>query len=250
VSFTRADRGHNIFHPPCLPYTCPITFCPLHLDSRSIYDFTGYKAVHPVNTTNIIYINNWTAIGIMQYPDYHPMSYFDGIKLQSLSVVPVARYSYASTARVNQGARYGDSIILDQFADQMKLNINPHMLAAMAKDIAKLTLVNKVQSNHGGGTLVCGSPNEVAPDPTLDDFFDVINCDLDCIGCMDLYGDYSQQKATVWAMNVLEGEDQLCQCMAWSLYEFLNVGMCHSYVNLNLFSKLLFLQSVSISNRT
>lgn len=209
-----------------LPDTRPIDICAIPPDSRSIYDFTGYEAVHSVNGSRITYINNWTAVGIMQYPDYHPMSYFDDIKAKTLTVVPVARYSYASTARINQGARYGDSIILDQFADQMKLNIEPHMLRAMAKDLAKLTLTNNVQSNRGGGTLVCGSPNEVAPDPTLDDYFDVINRDLDCIGCMDSYGDYSKQKGTVWAMNVLEGEDQLCQRMAWSLYELLNVGTC------------------------
>jgi hypothetical protein len=65
------------------------------------------------------------------------------------------------------------------------------------------------------------------PNPTLDDNFYVINRDLDCSGWMDFYGDYSKQKATVWAMNVLEGEDQLCQHMAWSLYELLNVGPCY-----------------------
>jgi hypothetical protein len=183
---------------------------------RSIYDFTGYEARHASNTA-VTYINNWTSIGIMQYPDYHPASYFEDLKLGLVSnnrtwfVRPVARYSYASTTRVNQGARYGDSLLLDQFADQLQLNLDPGMLGAMARDLAELKLVNKVTSNRGGGTLVCGSPNEVGPDPTLDDYFDVINHDLDCIGCADTYGDYSKQKATVWAMNVLEGEDQFCR---------------------------------------
>lgn len=40
----------------------------------------------------------------------------------------------------------------------------------------------------------------------------------------DSYGNYAAQKGTVWAMTALEGEDQLCQKMAWSLYELLNVG--------------------------
>ena len=44
---------------------------------------------------------------------------------------------------------------------------------------------------------------------TLDDYFDVIHRDLDCIGCQDSYGAYDKQKATVWAMNVLAGEDQV-----------------------------------------
>jgi len=161
----------------------------------------------------------------MQYPDYHPASYFEDLKNRTWLARPVARYSYSIlSSRANQGARYGDSLQLDQFADQLQLNLDPGMLGAMAKDLAEMKLVNKIQTNRGGGTLMCGSPNEVGPDPILDDYFDVINEDLDCIGCADTYGDYSKQKSTVWAMNVLEGEDQFCQRMAWSLYEHLNVG--------------------------
>jgi hypothetical protein len=198
-------------------------FCPdTNENSRSIYDFTGYVANHPA--PNVTYITNWTAIGVMQYPDNHPASFFEELKSTADMIIPIERYTYASTSRVNQGARYGDSIVLDQFAEQLRLNTNPTLLKAIATDIAKLTLSNKVATNRGGGTLVCGSPNEVAPDPSLDDYFDVINRDLDCIGCMNSYGDYSKQKATVWAMNALDGEDQFCQRMAWSLYELLNVG--------------------------
>ena len=186
---------------------CIAKLAPTH---RSIYDFTGYEARHAANTT-VAYINNWTSIGIMQYPDYHPASYFEDLKNDTLLTRPVERYSYASTYRVNQGARYGDSLQLDQFADQLQLNLDPGMLGAMARGLAELKLVNKIQTNRGGGTLMCGSPNEVGPDPTLDDYFDVINHDLDCIGCADTYGDYSKQKSTVWAMNVLEGEDQFCR---------------------------------------
>ena len=184
------------------------------------------------NTTNAtdvvegpsVFIKNWTSIGIMQYPSSHPMSYFEELKEEYGKILAVERYAYASTSRVNQGARFGDSIILDQFADQMRLNSDPLILGTLAKDIAKMKLANSVAKNRGGGTLVCGSPNEVAPDPLLDDYFDVIHRDLACIGCQDSYGDYSKQKATVWAMNMLEGEDQLCLRMAWSLYELLNVG--------------------------
>ncbi|KAL7553976.1 hypothetical protein ACHAWF_017328 [Thalassiosira exigua] len=193
----------------------------MHPDYMSIYDFTGYEARHPVTTTGVTYINNWTSVGILEYPDDHPMSHFEDL---SRTILAVERYSYASTSRVNQGARYGDKIILDQFAEQVNLNIDALILKSLAKDVAIMTLANKVVTNRGGGTLVCGSPNEVAPDPTLDDYFDVIHRDLDCIGCQDSYGDYSAQKVTVWTMNALEAPDQLCQRMAWSMYELLNVG--------------------------
>ncbi|EJK47814.1 hypothetical protein THAOC_33446, partial [Thalassiosira oceanica] len=115
-------------------------------------------------------------------------------------------------------------IVLDQFADQIGLNTDSNILKELADNLASVQLSNSVAHNRGGGTLVCGSPNEVAPDPFLDDYFDVIHRDLACIGCHSSYGDYAKQKATVWTMNVIEGEDQMCQRMAWSLYELLNVG--------------------------
>ena len=196
----------------------------------------------------------WTSTGVLLFPDDQPVSYFEQLKLRYDKVRAAERYSYASTARVNQGARHGDSLALEMFADQMKLNTNSAILKTLAEDVAVMTLSNKVHENRGGGTLVCGSPNEVAPDPSLDDYFDVIHRDLDCIGCQNSYGAYDKQKATVWAMNALEAEDQarltsvryaphrliscilakaflsslssfqLCQRMAWSLYQLLNVG--------------------------
>lgn len=115
-------------------------------------------------------------------------------------------------------------IILDQFADQTGLNRYFRTLKEIAENLGKMELSNQVAQNRGGGTLVCGSINEVAPDPFLDDYFDVIHRDLACIGCHDSYGDYAKQKGTVWAMNMIESEDQMCQRMAWSLYQLLNVG--------------------------
>ena len=38
------------------------------------------------------------------------------------------------------------------------------------------------------------------------------------------YGNYFGQKQTVWAINAIESEDQLCGRMAWALYELVNVG--------------------------
>ncbi len=58
-------------------------------------------------------MSNWTAIGMMQDPNGHPMSYFEEEKKKIDSFKPVDWYSYASIRRINQGARYGDSIVLD-----------------------------------------------------------------------------------------------------------------------------------------
>lgn len=101
-----------------------VCFENVYPDYMSVFDFTGYEEEHPTGTT-VAYINNWTAIGILEYPDYHPMSYFEELKEAWGMIKAVERYSHASTHRVKQGARYGDRIILDQFADQMSLNSDP-----------------------------------------------------------------------------------------------------------------------------
>lgn len=186
---------------------------------RSIYDFTNYENVEVADPAfDDVFSEAWTATGFIQYPENRSMSYFEEEKLKSGKFKAVERYSYASTSRVNQGARYGDKIVLDQFADQMRLNTDEDILKSMAENIAVMTLSNNVMQNRGGGTLVCGSPNEVAPDPKLDDYFDVIHRDLACIGCQDSYGPYEKQKATVWAMNALEGEDQVSYSDRSSLF--------------------------------
>lgn len=68
------------------------------------------------------------------------------------------------------------------FAEQIKLNDDATILKSLADNIAQMKLANMVAHNRGGGTLVCGSRNEVAPNPLLDDYFDVIHRDLACIG--------------------------------------------------------------------
>ena len=89
------------------------------------------------------------------------------------NILPVNRYSAVSSTRIEQVARYGDSVALDIFVEQMRLDSDPVILKSIADNLATMELRNKVAQNRGGGTLVCGSPNEVGPDLTLDDYFDV-----------------------------------------------------------------------------
>ena len=62
----------------------------------------------------------------------------------------------------------------------------------------------------GPGVVVCGVENEVAPDPTLDDHFDVKNRKVESHRIA--YGD---QKSDVWLDISLSAPDQLCQRIAW-----------------------------------
>ena len=193
---------------------------------RSLFDLTNYVAAHPMSTTPDTSITGFSNVGILEYPDIHPMSYFEDLKAEEGNLIrSLARYVYATTSRVNQNARYGDKMIVDQFAQMIGISNDRKNLLAVANSFGTMMLSNQIEYNRGGGTLVCGSPNEVAPDPLLDDYFDGLEADQDCIGCQSSYINYYQQKQTVWALNVLEGEDQLCQRNAWALYEHLNVGI-------------------------
>lgn len=184
----------------------------VHPAHMSVIDFTPYVDEHPSsNPADNSSITGFADSGILIYPDFHPMSYWEALMADNLLITPVSRY--------------GDVMIMDDFAAVAGVNSDPVLLMSVADSLGEIMLNNQLEKNRGGGTLVCGSPNEVLPDPRLDDYFDVMHDDLDCVGCQKSYGDYYSQKQTVWVMNALEGEDQLCSRMAWALYELVNVGL-------------------------
>eukprot|EP00804_Cyclotella_cryptica_P005395 CCRYP_017085-RA/>CCRYP_017085-RA protein AED:0.06 eAED:0.06 QI:162/1/1/1/1/0.96/28/3961/2317 len=181
----------------------------VHPEHMSIFDFTYYVIEHPTSNPSDTSITRFANIGILEYPSNHPMSYFEALKANEFQLTPVARY--------------GDMMIVDDFASLVGINTDAEVLTAVA-GLGDIKLNNVINKNRDGGVLVCGSPNEVVPDPTLDDYFDTLHADLDCVGCQKSYGDYFSQKQTVWTINALEAEDQLCGRMAWALYELVNVG--------------------------
>ena len=94
------------------------------------------------------------------------MSYFEDLKAQEgVLIRSLARYVYATTSRVNQNARYGDKMVVDQFSAMIGISNDRLNLLAVADNLGTMMLSNQIEYNRGGGTLVCGSPNEVAPDP-------------------------------------------------------------------------------------
>jgi hypothetical protein len=70
-------------------------------------------------------------------------------------------------------------------------------------------------SEHGIGTMVCGSPGEVANNALFGDEFDMgLDSRWDRTATIQ---DFEAQKFSVWNTVVLYGEDQLRQRMAWAL---------------------------------
>ena len=61
---------------------------------------------------------------------------------------------------------------------------------------------------------MCGSENEVAPNPMEDDTYDVMNRKVQSNQI-----DYADQKRGVWAEVVMTANDQLCQKNGWVLHK-------------------------------
>lgn len=71
----------------------------------------------------------------------------------------------------------------------------------------------------GGGVVVCGSENEVAPDPTSSDSFDLNNMKVQSNAV-----DYDDQKRNVWTQMALTAPDQLGQRMAFALSQIFSIS--------------------------
>ena len=67
-----------------------------------------------------------------------------------------------------------------------------------------------------GGTVVCGSIGEVAPDPLNDDYYDNLNYHLDVLN-------YRAIHKRVWQQIALFSDDQLRQRVAWALSQIMVV---------------------------
>ena len=114
----------------------------VHPDHLSIYDFTKYVLEHPTsNPDTDTSITGFANNGILEYPGNHPMSYFEVLKdavgndLKKI-IEPIARY--------------GDLMIVDDFASLIEINSDPVALTSMA-ELGELKLNNAINRNRGGG---------------------------------------------------------------------------------------------------
>lgn len=144
-------------------------------------------------------IRQFTDTGILLFPDWHDMS----------------RWQYFSVLEERFGqfiCRFGDSIKFEDLPQDLQ-----------TENVANFLGADKLENVIGNsrGTLVCGSQDEIEPDPTLDDYFDINLYDEDTLDSM--YRP-SSQRQTVWTLHALFSEDQLRQRMAWALSQILVIS--------------------------
>jgi hypothetical protein len=103
---------------------------------RSIFDFTYYVTEHPTSTPPDTSITRFATSGILEYPSNHPMSYFEALKANEFQLTPIARY--------------GDMMIVDEFASLVGINTDAEVLTAVA-GLGEINLNNVIKKNRGGG---------------------------------------------------------------------------------------------------
>jgi hypothetical protein len=108
----------------------------------TVYDFTKYVAEHPSsNPSTDTSITGFASSGILEYPANHPMSYFEALK---------EAYWRGRSKLITPIARYGDMIIVDDFASLIEITKDPVALVAVA-ELGTIKLNNVINMNWGGG---------------------------------------------------------------------------------------------------
>jgi len=157
----------------------------VHPDHMSVYDVTEWVDLNGLNTTEL----NDTAI--LVYPD-----------TEEFTVAKWETEVKDDTLLIYVG-RYGDDIPFE--------SIPEHLRTTSGTFLETTTKLEDTISSSNYGTIVCGSPGEVAPDPYMDDYFDISNLYLDS-------SPYKTQiKQTIWTILALTANDQLRQKVAWAL---------------------------------
>jgi hypothetical protein len=177
----------------------------VHPDHLNVYDFTQWTQDHPGNFDRRNPIKEFAEAGETRllFPDWHDLNRWIAFKENSRFSVPLGgRFNYYRLP-----ARYRTRSLA------LALGIETTTEAASSL----------MPSNIGGpGTLVCGSPNEVANDPELGGesgrgaFVTPVSTRRE--------RHFAKQREITWTISVLTDPGQLRQRIAWALSQILAVN--------------------------
>ena len=168
--------------------TCWQNVHPFHLQ---IFDFTNWVENHPGGPSAI---QQFALDGtyILKFPDWHEMDRF---------------YTTAESQGIVRLGRLGDAVVL---ADS----------PAAADAFASVTSTTRV-----GSTLVCGSPFEVANEPSLGGSMYQGGFDgATEYNVTTVEEDFEHQRTSIWMDVALTAPDQLRQKTAWALSQITSVA--------------------------
>ena len=175
----------------------------VHPDHLSVFDMTYWTLPdthlgnqHAVNNGHPHPITKWADIdgtAILQYPTSHPW-------LGPGFNHPLTRWDNNNMHFPYIG-RLGDTVRYRDLPNELRVD-----------EVA--TYYNATGAIGGDGVVVCGSPGEVANDPTLGGEFHI------ALG-HDIAWDIGRQREFVWTMTALTAPDQLRLRVAWAMAQWL-----------------------------
>ena len=182
----------------------------VHPDHLTVYDFTPWTRSHPGNSQFRNPIKEFAEAGMsrLSFPSWHEMDRWQ-----------------ANKARFRQIGRLGDMFnyyLIPATYRTPGFNVAVGFVVQLA---TTSRVSNENVTTDSSGTLVCGSPNEIANDPTLGGSEDR--------GAFNVWTQYlltsyiqslGTQKKNVWTQIALEAKDQLRQRVAWALAQILVIS--------------------------
>lgn len=175
----------------------------IHPDHLNVYDFTYWTlpTTHPGNSPTRNPIKEFAEMGLttLTFPDWHTMDRWNGNK-----------YNFGMAGRLGDWVHYYD---LPREIRTQEIN-----------DLFGFT-PQGIQYEDSQGVMVCGSPNEIANDPTLEGAqgrgaFDALNWEFATTSEVD----FIKQKRLIWTHIALTADDQLRQRVAWALAQILVIS--------------------------
>lgn len=175
----------------------------VHPDHMNVYDFTYWTRLdsHPGNSQARNPIKGFAQAGqtVLTFPSWHEMNRWSSNK-----------YSFGYVGRLGDPVHYYD--LPDELRSQQ------------LSDYFGFT-PSAIQYTDSAGVMVCGSPYEVANNPSLGGSqsrgaFDSLNWD----SYTTSEEDFEKQKRIIWTLAALTADDQLRQRVAWALAQILVIS--------------------------
>ena len=188
-----------------------------------------YKHVHP-SLFSVVDATYWNL--------FHPGNLIDN-RPGFMPIKAIAENG-AGTEEMQTTLNYPSSHSMDRWRDAIRNqniweigrlddNIDFALLPTETQDVELGKVLGAVGNSVNDAThLACGSPGEVANDPSLGSQFGtkLVYGDVGITGRFDLAVDFHKTygKNTVWNMQVLFADDQLRQRVAWSLSQVMVIS--------------------------
>ena len=148
----------------------------VHPDFLSVYDLTDFVAT--VDSAASSWTTDVMESGIISYPASNSSNY------TMLTWELLTRE--ANENKIRYIGRYGDEIAVIDLVDRMQFasvddifqsseaEIADNAIVDIANALGELTLEGQFRkTGRDGGVVVCGHPGEIAPDPTIEDTFEI-----------------------------------------------------------------------------